>query len=642
MDVAAFAGVAPRGPARLPVVDPRRPESLGLGPGDRRRRSVPVAVESFDEYRRLYGGFEGPGRLPYAVAAFFEQGGRRAWIVRIVHDYARDGAPARDGEGVAEGEVAGLHGSGGGAVRLRARDEGAWGNTLRAGVTFTVRPLVFVSATPAELTLTTDVELPAGALLRLTLPGGARTLRVASTVREDWRPDAPRWRRVPLDQPTLATAERAEIVEGVLSVWGPDEAEPPEIHRRLGLSPLHPRWLARVLCEDSRLVYPDPAWIEDDLRPLDVELRAGASPAEGQFTGGADRHADIVPDDFFDPGWVPGDERPAGGVYAVIEEEEIALLVVPDLYEWSPLAPAEPVGDPGPTAGPTFAPCLPPGPRATATPVARGLDGLALDPRLPADLERIGALQARLVDLAERLRAFIVLLDVPPGLPPRQILAWRARFASAFAAAYHPWLQVARPDDRRDALVRVSPAAVAAGIIARRELAHGVPFGPANALAADVVNVEEAVGPVHHDELHQEAINVFLRERDGIRLTGARTLSRDPRYRQLSVRRLVTMLCRVLERQMQWMVFEPNGDALRAEVRHLVTGYLRQLFLANAFTGAREEEAFFVRCDEALNPPAVVDRGQLFAEIGVAPAEPMEFLVLQLTREADGGLRVEG
>lgn len=48
-----------------------------------------------------------------------------------------------------------------------------------------------------------------------------------------------------------------------------------------------------------------------------------------------------------------------------------------------------------------------------------------------------------------------------------------------------------------------------------------------------------------------------------------------------------------------------------------------------------------MRCDETLNTPAVVDNGQLIVEVGVAPAEPMEFLVLTITRELDGELRLE-
>src|SRR4051812_41905495 len=94
MDVCAFAGIAPRGPARVPLTDeewleagrPRGRSSTAVDPLRPRRRSVAVAVESWDAYRQLYGGYEGPGRLPHAVASFFDQGGRRAYVIRIVHD----------------------------------------------------------------------------------------------------------------------------------------------------------------------------------------------------------------------------------------------------------------------------------------------------------------------------------------------------------------------------------------------------------------------------------------------------------------------------------------------------------------------------------------------------------------------------
>jgi len=234
------------------------------------------------------------------------------------------------------------------------------------------------------------------------------------------------------------------------------------------------------------------------------------------------------------------------------------------------------------------------------------------------------------------------LLDVPPGLSQRRMLAWRERHHSMYAAAYHPWLLVSRPDDKRDQAIAVNPAAVAAGIIARRELARGVQYGPANEIAAGVFDVVDRVSPTRHDELHQNALNVYLRERDGARLTAARTLSADQNYRQLSVRRLMTMLRRVLYQQMQWAVFEPNDARLRGDIRNQLDTYLRQLFAADAFAGARAEDAFFVRCDDELNPQAVVDQGRLYAYVGVAPAEPLEFLVLQIARDGDGTLRVQG
>src|SRR3954452_3220148 len=108
MDVCAFVGIAPRGPARQPLFAADwapRPCAKGATV----LQSVAVPVESWDAYTRLYGAFEGPGLLPYAVASFFENGGRRAYIVRIVHCYPGDDpAAGANAKGVAAGTLVGL------------------------------------------------------------------------------------------------------------------------------------------------------------------------------------------------------------------------------------------------------------------------------------------------------------------------------------------------------------------------------------------------------------------------------------------------------------------------------------------------------------------------------------------------------
>jgi phage tail sheath protein FI len=101
------------------------------------------------------------------------------------------------------------------------------------------------------------------------------------------------------------------------------------------------------------------------------------------------------------------------------------------------------------------------------------------------------------------------------------------------------------------------------------------------------------------------------------------------------------MIKRALEQQMQWVVFEPNNSALRLEVRFMIRGYLRQLFRVGAFRGATEEQAFFVVCDDTNNSRATMDEGKLIVDIGVAPAEPLEFIVLRLARDADGTLTLK-
>jgi hypothetical protein len=634
MDVCAFVGVAQRGPVRVPVFDEKWLDDRPCVEPERpRRRSTAVAVESFDEYRRFFGGFEGPGLLPYSVATFFEQGGQRAYIVRIVHDY---GDAAMNAAGVARG-ILPLESTNHELILLAARNEGSWGNLLRASIDFATRALDFVpAASLTSITVADGAELPAGSLLRLTLADKTRVLRLIDTITRERREGEPGFKKVGIfNLPLPAKIESAELVDGILTIDDGDDRI--ERHERCGFSARHPRWLATVLCYESSLVFPDASWINGEFIPADPDLLPGTWSTF--FSGGEDRYQDIEPEDCFST-WVFGDDQPGDGVHALVQLSDLSSVVVPDLYSPEPISPIKSVADPISFAGPEFAPCVTPAKAPTQAEPVIDLIGLRLDPHDAAEREKIIGYQKRLVDLADVLHSFIVLLDVPPGLSQRQILIWRTRFDSAFAAAYHPWLRTSRNDDQRE-LLKVPPAAVAAGVIARQEIVFGVPTGPANVIAAQIVQVEDVVSAARHDELHPEGINVYLRERDGIRLTAARTLSRDPQWRQLSVRRLITMIERAIYQQMQWVVFEPNNSALRTQVRLAVQSYLRQLFRAGAFRGATEDQAFFVRCDETNNPPYVNDAGRLIVEIGVAPAEPLEFIVLQLTRGGDGTLTLE-
>ena len=264
-----------------------------------------------------------------------------------------------------------------------------------------------------------------------------------------------------------------------------------------------------------------------------------------------------------------------------------------------------------------------------------------LDARNPADLAEMLQRQVRLVEVAELRHRFVALLDVPAGLSQRQIHDWRAGFSSSYAAAYFPMLGVPRTGTGRPALVQVPPSSFAAGIIAARERQRGLSAGPANTLAAGAVRSAEVVSDAAHDALHGQGINVFRQERDGLRLSAARTLSTDPEYVQLSVRRLMTMLALALARQGQWLVFEPNTAQLRDSLQRTVTEFLREQHRGGAFAGNTEEESFFVRCDDGLNPPQSQGMGRLVAEIGVAPASPLEYLVLRIFQDVDGALQVQ-
>lgn len=630
LDVCAFVGVAPRGPAWLPRPGevPTADRPLDAARAARMHRSVALPVESWEEYQRIYGGFEGPGMLPYAVRAFFEEGGRRAYVVRVV---ARWSDTRRSRE--ATGSVPGLRADGVAPVTVHARNEGAWGNALRASTTFSTREVAFVRADAQGLVLPSDTVVSPGTALRLFDADGSPTLRFVTDLRDEREVgNGAAVLRATLDRPLVDPMRSVEVVELTLTVY---DGARREVCAAVALGAQHARSLAVVLRDESELLWPDASWVDRDLVPDDPALLA-ASMSEA-FAGGVDGYTELAHEDFFDDATPAGEGEHRDGIHAAADVYEVASLAVPDLYD--PRAQSD---DPSPSPyGPgTFGPCVD-GARSPRR--ARvDLDGLRLDPTILDELSRIGELQARVVAFAESSANLVALLDVPPGLRARQVSAWRARFRSSYAAAYHPWLKVRGEGDRADGLALVPPSAIAAGIIARKELRDGLPAGPANEACSAVVDVAERVPPELHGALHQLGVNVFARSVGSVWLTGARTLSHDPSYRQLTVRRLIVMLRRVLTAQTCWIAFEPHTPGLRAEVEHALRALLRRLYRAGAFRGATESEAFFVRCDESINPRYAVDAGQLVAEIGVAPAEPVEFIVLRLRRSADGTLQVEG
>jgi uncharacterized protein len=118
----------------------------------------------------------------------------------------------------------------------------------------------------------------------------------------------------------------------------------------------------------------------------------------------------------------------------------------------------------------------------------------------------------------------------------------------------------------------------------------------------------------------------------GIRILGARTVSSDPAWRYVPVRRLVLMVMKAVELSTQWAVFEPNDAATRERVRLTLLVYLATLWQQGMLAGATPDEAFGVKCDEENNPPDDRANGRLTAEIRIAPAVPLEFVVLRVFR----------
>ena len=81
----------------------------------------------------------------------------------------------------------------------------------------------------------------------------------------------------------------------------------------------------------------------------------------------------------------------------------------------------------------------------------------------------------------------------------------------------------------------------------------------------------------------------------------------------MSVRRTVLFVEAEHLCGLEWVVFEPNGEALWLHVRRSVTTFLTGLWREGAFLGTKAEDAFFVRCDASTMTQEDLDDGRLSA-----------------------------
>ena len=112
--------------------------------------------------------------------------------------------------------------------------------------------------------------------------------------------------------------------------------------------------------------------------------------------------------------------------------------------------------------------------------------------------------------------------------------------------------------------------------------------------------------------------------------SASRRISTDPEWKYVNVRRYLAYLEQSIDRGTQWAVFEPNGEALWANVRRTVEDFLLAEWQARALVGDRPERAYFVKCDRSTMSQNDLDNGRLICLIGVAPVRPAEFVLLRI------------
>jgi uncharacterized protein len=250
------------------------------------------------------------------------------------------------------------------------------------------------------------------------------------------------------------------------------------------------------------------------------------------------------------------------------------------------------------------------------------------------DVEGVKAVQLAMIAHCELMSNRVAILDTPPSLNAQEVKAWRndiTGYDSKYAAMYYPWTKVMDPVLGKG--VFIPPSGAIAGIWARNDDTRGVHKAPANEVVRGCLSLELQLTKGEHDQLNPDGINCLRSfPGQGIRVWGARTLSSDPEWRYLNIRRLFNFVESSILNGTNWVVFEPNDPKLWDSVTRTVTMFLRRVWRDGALFGRTQSEAFFVKCDEENNPPENRDAGILTVEIGIAPVKPAEFVVFRISQ----------
>jgi phage tail sheath protein FI len=255
------------------------------------------------------------------------------------------------------------------------------------------------------------------------------------------------------------------------------------------------------------------------------------------------------------------------------------------------------------------------------------------DPNAPNAAARADSIAQSLIEHCEiRMKYRVAFLEAPNNNTVSEVQHFRGKFDSSYAALYYPWLKIVDPldpDGRRE--ISVPSAGFVAGICALSDVRYGVSKAPANEVAIGAIDLELLLNKAQQDVLNPIGINCFrFFPNRGFRLWGARTISSDPQWKYLNVRRYFAYVEHSIDRGTQWVVFAKNDPVTWAYVRQTVYDFLFNEWKNDALLGTKPEQAFFVRCDRSTMTQNDLDNGRLVCLIGIAVIKPAEFVIFRI------------
>lgn len=209
--------------------------------------------------------------------------------------------------------------------------------------------------------------------------------------------------------------------------------------------------------------------------------------------------------------------------------------------------------------------------------------------------------------------------------------------ANSYGALYFPWVKALDPTGVSREPILLPPSGHIAGLYARIDASRGVWKAPAGTEATlnGVVGLAAELSDVQQGNLNPMGVDVIRRfPGSGVVAFGARTISADPEWKYIPVRRTAIMLRVSIYNGIQWAVFEPNDEPLWSQLRLNIGSFLMTLFRQGAFQGSTPSQGFFVKCDGETTTQADIDAGVVNVLVGFAPVKPAEFVVVRISQKA--------
>jgi phage tail sheath protein FI len=165
--------------------------------------------------------------------------------------------------------------------------------------------------------------------------------------------------------------------------------------------------------------------------------------------------------------------------------------------------------------------------------------------------------------------------------------------------------------------------------------AGGVGKAPANEPLLGAAELVTQVSDAEQGALNPKGINIIRhRPMAGIRIWGARTLSSDPLWQYINVRRLFLYVERSVRDAVRWAVFLPNNTATRQDLKNTISVFLYTSWRQGLLDGDTWRDAYEVKCDTENNPDSDVRSGILTVDVSLRPVFPAEFIRLRFQQSA--------